>query len=301
MTITNPRAIFGINCRATPTKSGTSGTVQVGDSNETITLTSTKHVSFDALIVGGGSNLTIDVSDLDNTGSTAWVAGTLQVETATVSAASGITGNGNATVTITSANVVGSPLAVSIAVTSASNTAALLATALRAGLTANAAVSLYYTVSGTGADIVLTRKITSTYTVNGSTLTVKPATDATLNIGIANGTCTGITTAATSTGTTAGVATSGAYAPDLDGNDHEGEATGGLASLDAILIKSATGSTSNALLTNDTSTIAALAMTPGDILQLGGTTGLLDFADIFIAPAATGDESCLVTVTIAGS
>jgi hypothetical protein len=300
MTITNSRANFGINCRATPSKSGSSGTIQVGASNETVSLTNTKKVSFDAIIVGSASDLIIDISDLDNTGSTAWAAGTLQVETATVIAASGVTGNGNATVTITSAHVVGSPLAVSVAVTTASTTAALLTTALRAGLTANAAVSLYYTVSGTGADIVLTRKATTTYTLNGTSVPIRPATDATLNIAIANGTCTGITTAGTSTGTTAGVATSGAYVPDLDGNDFEGEATGGLTSVDAVYIKNASTSAANALLTQST-VLADYPLTPGDILQVAGTTGLLPTSDITVEPSATGDESCFVTITLAGA
>ena len=300
MTLSTPRAAFGLNAKVTPTKSGSSGTVQIGASNETVTLTNTKQVSFSAVVVGSTSDLVIDVSDLDNTGSTSFTAGTLQVETATVIAASGITGNGNATVTITSADVVGSPLAVSIAVTTASTTATLLATALRAGLAANAAVSLYYTVSGTGADIILTRKATSSYTVNGTSIPVCPATDATLNIAIANGTCTGITTAATSTGTTAGVATAGCYVPDLDGTDFEGAATSGLTSIDAIFIKNDSTSEASALVTQG-SVLADYPLTPGDIFQVAGTTGLLTATDITLEPSATGDESMLVTITIAGS
>ena len=301
MTLTNPRATFGLNAKATPTKSGTTGTVTIGDANESVTMVAAqKAISFDAVIVGSTSDLVIDISDLDSTGSTSWIAGTLQVETATVIAASGITGNGNATVTITSADVVGSPLAVSVAVTTALTTAALLATALRAGLTANAAVSTYYTVSGTGDDIVLTRKATSTYTVNGTSIPVRPATDATLNIAIANGTCTGITTASTSTGTTAGVATSGAYCPDLDGTDFEGEATGSTTIVCGVFIHNNSTSQATALLTQST-IITDYPIMPSTRFQVATQDSLMPVDDITIEPSATDDQSCHVTITIAGA
>lgn len=60
-------------------------------------------------------------------------------------------------------------------------------------LAADPDVSAFFLVSGTGANVVLTTKASQ---VN----------DATLNISIANGTCTGLTAAPTSANTTAGVA-----------------------------------------------------------------------------------------------
>ena len=298
MTLTNPRATFGLNARTTPTKSGTSGTVQIGASNETVTLTNTKQVSFDAIIVGSGSDLVIDISDLDNTDSTAWTAGTLQVETATVVAASGATGNGNVTVTVTATGMTGSPKAISVALTTAAHTSAtLIATAIAAGLNADTAYAALFTATSSGANVITTRKVTNTYTLNGTSVPIRPA-NITLNVAIAG--VLGISAAATSADTTAGVATAGAYVPDLDGNDFEGEASGGLATVDAVYIKNASTSVANALLTQST-VLTDYPLTPGDILQVAGTTGLLPTSDITVEPSATGDESCFVTITLAGA
>ncbi len=63
---------------------------------------------------------------------------------------------------------------------------------MRRQLVANAAITAVYTVGGTGASISLT------------SIAVQ-ANDATLNISLDNGTATGVTTAATSANTTAGV------------------------------------------------------------------------------------------------
>lgn len=115
--------------------------------------------------------------------------GTAQVETAT--AAGTISGAGNATVVVTSAALTGSPITVSVAVAN-SDTAAAWAAKVRTALRANSVIASAFIVSGSSTSIVLTAR-------------VKAANDATLNISLDNGTCTGITTAATSTNTTAGV------------------------------------------------------------------------------------------------
>ena len=298
MTLTNPRATFGLNARTTPTKSGTSGTVQIGASNETVTLTNTKQVSFDAIIVGSASDLVIVQSTLNSTGSTAWAAGTLQVETATVVAASGATSDGNLTVTVTATGMTGSPKAISVALTIAAHTSAtLIATAIAAALNADTAYAALFTATSSGANVITTRKVTNTYTLNGTSVPIRPA-NITLNVAIAG--VLGITAATTSADTTAGVATSGAYVPDLDGNDFEGEASGGLTTVDAVYIKNASTSVANALLTQST-VLTDYPLTPGDILQVAGTTGLLPTSDITVEPSATGDESCFVTITLAGA
>lgn len=116
-------------------------------------------------------------------------SGVAQVETATVVGT--ITGAGNATFTITSALVTGSPLAVSVAVL-VDDTATIVATKAAVALNANAAVSTHYTATSNGADLILTAKKAA-------------ANDATLNIAFTNGTCTGLTPNATSANTTAGV------------------------------------------------------------------------------------------------
>ncbi len=116
--------------------------------------------------------------------------GTAQVETAT--AAGSVTGDGNASVVVTGAGLTGSPITLAVAVVNG-DTAAQWATKVRAALTANAIIAAMYTVGGSTTAISLTR--------------ITPAAnDGTLNIALATGTATGITTAATSTNTTAGVA-----------------------------------------------------------------------------------------------
>lgn len=119
-----------------------------------------------------------------------YVAGTAQVETATVVAASGATSNGNLTVTITAAGMTGSPLALVVPLTTAMNSAALVAAEIRAFLE-DAAVLALFTVGGTGATVTLTANSLR-------------ANDTTLNIAIAAG--LGVTAAATSANTTPGVA-----------------------------------------------------------------------------------------------
>lgn len=117
---------------------------------------------------------------------------TVQVETATVVAASGCTANGNLVVTITGSAISGSPLAVPVALTTAAHTSAsLIAAAIRTAL-AIAAITTRYTVGGSGAAVTLTSK-------------VPQANDGTLNIAIAAG--LGVDVAGTSASTTPGTGT----------------------------------------------------------------------------------------------
>lgn len=120
---------------------------------------------------------------------------TQQVETATVIGT--VTGTGNATVTVTSRDITGSPLAVSVAVTNG-DTASVVGGLVRTALAFNQYVSAQFLISGTGANVVLTSHIAR-------------ANDTTLNIAIANDTCTGLTAAPNSTNTTAGDGLDHAY------------------------------------------------------------------------------------------
>lgn len=126
--------------------------------------------------------------DIEYTG--AWSGGTKQVETATC--AGTITTAGNAKVTVTAAGMTGSPKAISFPV-ELNDDAAAIAAACRAALAADAAVTALFDVSGEGADVVLTSKLAV-------------ANDDTLNMAIDDDTSEGVTTAATSTNTTTGVA-----------------------------------------------------------------------------------------------
>lgn len=116
-------------------------------------------------------------------------AGTAQVETATV--AGTVSTAGNATVVVTAAGMTGTPKTISVAV-ALSDDASAVAGKIRTALAADTAVAALFAVGGSAATVVLTRKI-------------KAANDSTLNISIDNGTCAGLTTAASSANTTAGV------------------------------------------------------------------------------------------------
>lgn len=117
--------------------------------------------------------------------------GAKQVETAT--AAGTITVSGNISVTVTAANLTGSPVVLAVPVVNG-DTAAVVAGKVRDFLISNstaAAIAGMFDISGATTAIILTRKIPM-------------ANDATLNIALATGTATGLTAAATSANTTAG-------------------------------------------------------------------------------------------------
>jgi len=119
------------------------------------------------------------------------VVGTLQVETATVAGTIDVAGAGNATVVVTAAGMTGSPVTLAVAVAN-NDTAAQVAGKIKTAMGLDAGIAAWFTIGGADAVIILTRKAAT-------------ANDATMNVSIDNGTCTGLTTAATSDDTTAGV------------------------------------------------------------------------------------------------
>lgn len=137
-----------------------------------------------------------------------YVAGTAQVETATVVAAAGATSAGDLVVTVTAAGMVGSPLAVNVPLTTEDDTDVLVASAIFDALNALSAITDLFTVGQDFADVTLTRN-------------APVANDATLNIAIAEG--LGVDAAASSANTTAGVArvfaTEGSKGDQLFDND----------------------------------------------------------------------------------
>lgn len=116
-------------------------------------------------------------------------SGVAQVETAT--AAGTVATAGNATVTITAAGMTGSPKTKSVPVALNDNANAI-ALAIRTALAADADITAMFSVSGATDKVILTKLVPA-------------ANDATLNIAIADGTSVGVTTAASSANTTAGV------------------------------------------------------------------------------------------------
>ncbi len=297
MDLTNSRAISGLVTTATPQGDNVSGDVKLGkDSAQTTLSSATKMVAFDAIMQGASSDLVMDMSDLDSTGTTAWSAGTAQVETATIVGT--ITTAGNMTVTVTSADVAGSPLAISVAVAD-SDTASQVATKVRTALTANTAISAYFTAGGSSADVTLTHKGTVQQTIQGTSTPAYPANDATLNIAYTNDTCAGLTPDATSTDTTAGVASSGVHVPALNGNDFEGIATGGATALYGVYIKNSTPAGGDGITITQSAGLADLLIPAQGVFHIADASGGLDIDDITIEPENSGP--CIVEGVIAAS
>lgn len=132
--------------------------------------------------------------------------GTTQIETATLVGT--ITGSGDITVTVTSALVTGSPLAITVAVLE-NDTPSDVATKVKAALNATAAVTAHYTIGGTAATYSLTAKVAA-------------ANDSTLNLAHAVDTATGLTTASTSANTRSGYVGTGAHTIFVSGVTDKG-------------------------------------------------------------------------------
>ena len=107
-----------------------------------------------------------------------------QVETATV--LGGVTGSGNASVIVTAVGLAGTPLTTAVAVLNG-DTASDVGQKIRTALALVAAITDDFTISGSGANVVLTK-------------IVNEATDATFNISIDDDTSAGLTAAPTSVG-----------------------------------------------------------------------------------------------------
>ena len=150
---------------------------------------------------GGAQIYTFPAGVINVLGATANLAVTqssTQVETATVIAAAGCTGNGDLIVTVTAGSgLPGSPIDVTVPLTTAANSATLVAAEIRAALNANTVIAARYTIGGSGAAVTLTKTHTD-------------GPDSSWNIDInaddAGTTATGITNAATSSNTTTGIA-----------------------------------------------------------------------------------------------
>lgn len=271
----------GTSFTASPASSLTTGRVTVGTSAAQQSFANADiGYAISARLTTSSTTATLDVQTGVCTGSAAFVAGVAQVETATVIAAAGATSSGNCIVTVTGSTLTGSPLAVTIPLTTSANTAILVASALASGLNANAAIAAKYSVASSGADIVLTVKADA----NGNFV----ANDSTLNIAIPSG--LGITAAPTSTDTTAGVASSGVQVLDGDGKDFEGVTLPSMARIYALEINVTSGSASA---TNGTQVLTL----PCKIWNTSGITGSMLTADLVITATSAGTN---LTITALG-
>ena len=232
MAITGTEARYQLIATSSPSQVHVSGSAAIGTALSTVVYTDAPTVAYSlAMLIASGDTLTIDFATGAVTGT---VAGAFQVETATIVAASGATTAGNLTVTVTSPLVTGSPLAISVPLTLAENTASLVAAQVRTVLAATAAVTAHYTVGGSAATYVLTAL-------------VKAPNDATLNLAHINDTSAGITTAATSANTTAGIGQTIAYKVEgtaWNATDYEGIALPAMTKLHSVLLKSDSASAS---------------------------------------------------------
>jgi len=233
MELTQSILSYGLRSTATPSSTNVFNSVEIGVAQTQERFT-TADVIYSLRVVMAGSASTLSIAQ--STGvctATAFVAGTAQVETAT--AAGTVTATGNASVTVTSAGMTGSPLTISVAVTNG-DTASVWAGKVRTALQANATIAARFSVFGSTTAISLQ---TTPAAVGG--VAIYSANDATLNIALANGTSTGITAAPTSANTTAGVATSGVVLFDGDGKDFEGTALPTVSTLWSTLIVCSAG------------------------------------------------------------
>jgi hypothetical protein len=211
MNLTGTEVRVGMTATANVASVNTVGSVTIGSPVAALVYQDAPNVAYSLRMdIASGETLTLDMT----TGAVTGVdPGVQQVEIATVVAPAGITTAGDATVIVTAANLVGSPLTVSVPLLLTDTTATLVATKIRAALTATPAITSVFLVSGASTNIALTA--------------IKAiANDTTLNISIANGTCAGITAAPTSTNTTAGVLRTQAYrisGATWDLTDFEGE------------------------------------------------------------------------------
>jgi hypothetical protein len=234
MNITNARATVGLSSKASPTSTGTSGSVQIGKNNETLSFpTADVAHTLQAFFAGANGVLALNPFTGSTTGSTTWVAGAPQVETAT--AAGTATASSNANLVVTAAGMTGSPKTISVPLTSG-DTASVCAGKFRTALAADPVVSAFFTVSGTGTSVVLTRNPVKILQSDGVSVPLYTTSDATLNIAINAGT-TGITAAASSANTIAGTVSSGVLIYDGDGRDFEGVILPTLTTINAQLFK----------------------------------------------------------------
>jgi len=213
MSLQDCKAVYGLFGIGTNSRTNVSGSCTVGITQTSLPLTDSDEGYSIRVITGPLSLFSFNPLTGSTSGSDAWVAGTAQVETNTIVAAAGCTSDGTMALVVTGAGITGSPVTVNVALTTTEHTtAALIAAAARTALAANTAIAALYEAGGSSADITLTRLPTNTFTVPTGTLDFYPADDATLSLAIPAG--LGVTASASSTDTTAGVATTGIIAYD---------------------------------------------------------------------------------------
>lgn len=240
MILSNVRFTHGLVGSAKPTYPKAASEQRLGMTFNAA-LPATKIYAIEAIMLGSAPTLTLTFTTGVATTSTAWTAGNAQVETATIVAAAGCTSNGTMTLVVVSAGMTTQNVAVALT-TAIHTTATLIAGAARTALAANATIAARFTISGSGAAIILTRKPVANHSIAGVTVPEYAATDATLNLAIPVG--LGITAAANSADTTAGVRTVGTYISGGAGKDFEGTTLAPITGTHGLLLKAESGTVS---------------------------------------------------------
>jgi len=286
-TFRSAQANFGLSSVGSPTRTNVAGSVQVGESNTRVSIQDGKTYSMRAVLISAGDELHLALDSNDSYGSTAFVAGTAQVETATC--AGTITGTGTATVTVTDGGFPSLLVTLNVPLL-AGDTASVWAGKVRAAMNADPYIPDRYSVGGATDKITLTRLPDDEFSGNP----IYPANDATLNIALANGTCTGITAAPTSADTTAGVATSGAYVVDASTDDWEGV---GISLAPGWLLLKVTRGTVSWEADYESGKLSGDASSGTYGLRLFGNTGAADLPTAPVFTVETGPVEITVTVT----
>lgn len=285
MNLSNSRATIGLQSKATPTSAATSGSLQIGANPSVITFPDAVAAYCIRAFFATG-DFTPELTTGVTTGSTAFVAGTAQVETAT--AVGTATTSGNVTATITSDGMTGSPLAITVPILSG-DTAAVWAGKVRTALAANATIAARFTVSGTSTAIVLTRKPSSTLDDGDVQVPLRLANDSTLNIALGAGS-TGVTAAPTSANTTSGVVTSGVFIRNGDGEDAEGVAIPTIDPVGVLFVV-----TTNSLAVSAGGSLAGLTLPSNSSTLFSGASQFAGETDLTITGSAT-----ILTLTVIG-
>lgn len=271
-TFTDAQAIFGLSASSEATGTRTTGSVLVGLPQTAIRFASSaiKAYSFRALFPGyvAGQGVDFELNGQYTEPDDTFFSGSAQSEY--IDGTGTIGTGGNATVTVTAAGLSGSPKAVSVPVLSGDTAAVWIAKA-KAALEADSSISAMFTFSISGASsnrLTITRRPAYTNANVSPAINYYLANDSTLNMAVANGTCSGITAVATSTTSTAGVATSGIKLVDADGKDWEGNGFSIDTYVYGILIENISGDTH---FTNDSG--ASIKLTTGNKMLISGNEG----------------------------
>jgi hypothetical protein len=280
ITANSARAYTGLQANAEPTSEGTTGTLSIGQGQTVTTLADVTNAIVFAVELDTGGIVEVNLATFVPT---LTGAGVNQVTTAT--AAGTITGSGNATIIVTGDDIAGSPLTVSVAVLNA-DTASAWAQKVRTALGNVSAITSLYTVGGSTTAITLTR-ILDRYN------------DSTLNISLANGTCTGITAAPTSADTTSGVNPSKCQrisGTTLAGEDFEGVDLPTPTAFYGMQIQCSGSSSSNPFLVESASGGYADTLRPSELVVKAGTGTINGIASSITFTAVIGYARAIVTI-----